>query len=162
MSDIIFKDHTDEFRRAYEAALRRGLIAIGITAEANAKREITRLVYSRGDKEKKYRLTGRLRNSIAFALAGEQAMTGNGVLTFGEARPLDSYEDNDGNSYEYSGTAPGKKLEGVYVGTNVEYAPYVEKGTSKMAERPFLRPAATDRGERYKKLMEAAMKGEKK
>ena len=28
------------------------------------------------------------------------------------------------------------------VGTNVEYAPFVELGTSKMAARPFLRPAA--------------------
>ena len=157
-----FKDNTAEFQREFEKALRKGLTAIGIEAERNAKREITKLVYSRGDKEKRYRLTGRLRNSIAFALAGEQAMTGNGALTFGEARPLDSYEDNDGNSYKYSGTAPGKKLEGVYIGTNVEYAPYVEMGTSRMAARPFLRPAATEHSERYKKLMEAAMKGEKK
>jgi len=29
-----------------------------------------------------------------------------------------------------------------YVGTNVEYAPYVEFGTRKMAARPYLRPAA--------------------
>lgn len=27
------------------------------------------------------------------------------------------------------------------VGTNVEYAPYVELGTSRMAAQPFLRPA---------------------
>lgn len=37
----------------------------------------------------------------------------------------------------------GKDSEGLYadVGTAVEYAPYVEMGTSRMAARPFLRPA---------------------
>lgn len=29
-----------------------------------------------------------------------------------------------------------------YVGTNVEYAPFVEFGTRKMTARPYLRPAA--------------------
>ncbi len=47
----------------------------------------------------------------------------------------------------------------VYIGTNVEYAPYVELGTRFMPARPFLRPAATEHGEEYRGLMEAAMKG---
>ena len=45
-----------------------------------------------------------------------------------------------------------------YIGTNVEYAPYVENGTSKMKARPFLKPAATEHGEEYKKLMEDSLK----
>lgn len=37
----------------------------------------------------------------------------------------------------------GKKGKGVaYVGTNVEYAPFVEFGTYKMRAKPYLRPAA--------------------
>jgi len=40
------------------------------------------------------------------------------------------------------------------VGTNVEYAPYVEYGTYKMASRPYLGPAA----ETVKPGFEAAMK----
>ena len=46
----------------------------------------------------------------------------------------------------------------VYIGTNVEYAPYVELGTSKMAARPYLRPAAENHGDEYRALMEEAMK----
>lgn len=35
-----------------------------------------------------------------------------------------------------------KRGEGHYrVGTNVEYAPYVEYGTRRMAAQPFMRPA---------------------
>jgi hypothetical protein len=38
----------------------------------------------------------------------------------------------------------GRDSRGLYaqVGTNVEYGPYVELGTDRMAARPFLRPAA--------------------
>ncbi len=41
----------------------------------------------------------------------------------------------------------------VYVGTNVEYAPYVELGTSKMAKRPYLKPAIEDHIEHYKQII---------
>lgn len=47
--------------------------------------------------------------------------------------------------------------DAVYIGTNVEYAPYVELGTVKMPPRPYLRPAATDHKAEYEALMKAAM-----
>lgn len=40
----------------------------------------------------------------------------------------------------------------VYVGTNVEYAPYVELGTYKMPERPFLRPAIEEHLDEYAEI----------
>lgn len=46
----------------------------------------------------------------------------------------------------------------VYIGSNVEYAPYVELGTSRMAARPFLRPAAQNHSNEYKQLMEDSLK----
>ncbi len=46
----------------------------------------------------------------------------------------------------------------VYIGTNVEYAPYVELGTSRMVERPFLRNAVANYGDDYKRIVEEALK----
>ena len=40
------------------------------------------------------------------------------------------------------------------IGTNVEYAPYVELGTSKMGAKPFLRPAAENHTAEYKAIMQ--------
>lgn len=42
----------------------------------------------------------------------------------------------------------------VVIGTNVEYAPYVELGTVRMAARPYLRPAAENHGPEYKMILE--------
>lgn len=41
----------------------------------------------------------------------------------------------------------------VYVGTNVQYAPYVELGTVKMTARPYLKPAIEDHIEHYKQII---------
>lgn len=48
----------------------------------------------------------------------------------------------------------------VYIGTNVEYAPYVEMGTVKTAAQPFLQPAAQDHADEYMKLAEKFLKND--
>lgn len=50
--------------------------------------------------------------------------------------------------------------EAVYVGTNVEYAPYVELGTRRSKAQPFLRPAVENHSDEYKRIAEAFLKGE--
>lgn len=40
------------------------------------------------------------------------------------------------------------------IGTNVEYAPFVELGTVKMGARPYLRPAAENHTEEYKAVFQ--------
>jgi HK97 gp10 family phage protein len=47
----------------------------------------------------------------------------------------------------------------VYIGSNVEYAAYVELGTTRMKARPYLKPAATEHSAEYKSLAEQALKG---
>lgn len=45
-----------------------------------------------------------------------------------------------------------------YIGTNVEYAPYVEMGTKKMAARPYLKPAIMDHIQEYKNKIEQELR----
>ena len=131
-----YKDNTDEVLSALEAAIKRGNEAIGMTAERHAKKKCP------VD-------TGRLRNSITYALAGEETH-------------VKSYKANKGGkgreTYTYDGTADGKKGSGVYIGTNVEYAPFVENGARGRAPVHFLQDAATNHTDEYKQLMEDSMK----
>lgn len=45
------------------------------------------------------------------------------------------------------------------IGTNVEYAPYVEEGTSRMKGKHFLRKAATGHGDTYRAILEKHLRG---
>ena len=47
----------------------------------------------------------------------------------------------------------------VYIGTNVEYAPYVCLGTIHMNAQPFLKPAVADHANEYRKIIEDELKG---
>ena len=139
--NIEYRDNTKKVLSALEAAIKRGNEAIGMTAEGHAKKKIT----AAGAVD-----TGRLRNSITYALAGEEAH-------------VKSYKANKGGkdreTYTYDGTAEGKKGSGVYIGTNVEYAPGVELGTHRKAGAVhFLQDAATNHTDEYKRLMEDSMK----
>ena len=100
-----YKDNTDEVLAALEKAKKRGLDAIGLTAEGHAKKETP------VD-------TGRLRNSISHATDDDAA----------------------------------------YIGTNVEYAPYVELGARGRKGVHMLQRAATEHTDEYKRIMEDALK----
>ena len=138
--NIEYRDNTEEVLSALEAAIKRGNEAIGMTAEGHAKKKIT----AAGAVD-----TGRLRNSITYALAGEETH-------------VRSYKANKGGkdreTYTYDGTAEGKKGSGVYIGTNVEYAVFVENGAQGRTAVHFLQDAATGHTDQYKKLMEDSMK----
>lgn len=138
--NIEYRDNTEEVLNALEAAIRRGNEAIGMAAEGHAKKRIT--IAGAVD-------TGRLRNSITYALAGEETH-------------VKSYKANKGGkkrkTYTYEGTAEGKKGSGVYIGTNVEYALFVENGAQGRAPVHFLQGAATNHTDQYKKLMADSMK----
>lgn len=46
-----------------------------------------------------------------------------------------------------------KQENAVYVGTNVEYAPYVHEGTARMAPNRFLRNAVEGHAEEYQRIL---------
>ena len=106
---VDYKDNSQQILSALEKGKRNALTAIGATAETHTKENIT---------ADKLVDTGRLRNSISYAVDGESA----------------------------------------YIGTNVEYAPYLELGTKKIAAHHYLKRAATEHKDEYKKLTAQAIK----
>lgn len=127
-------DHSPEVLKALENAIERGFEAIGMSAQEHATQIIT---------SNKSVDTGRLRNSIAYALAGE-------------APSPASYSDDQGNGFSYSGAAPAGKNT-LYLGTNVEYAKYVEVGSSGRRAKPFMRPAVDNYKDEYRNLMKDSL-----
>lgn len=79
------------------------------------------------------------------------ALEAIGVFVKGEAEvraPVDT--GRLAGSIDYRRAGDNK----VVIGTPVEYAPYVEFGTSKMRAQPYLRPALDDNRKRIKELAE--------
>ena len=111
------------------------LEAVGLQAEGNAIDEITKL---------KAVDTGRLRNSITFATSERQGTpnTQGGAQAIPEDyKPRQTPEDG-----------------AVYIGTNVEYAQYIELGTSRMNPRPFLKNAIANHTNEYKDIVLKGLK----
>lgn len=137
MSDFTHKDNTQEVLSALEHAIGNGLTAIGFTAERHAKEIIS---------EEQAVDTGRLRNSITFAISGKKAN-------------IQSYRGDHGEEGgTYSGTAPESKDKCVYIGSGVKYAAGIELGTHrKKGAVHMLQRAATEHTEEYKQLMKDAM-----
>ena len=55
-------------------------------------------------------------------------------------------------------TSHAVKGAAAYIGTNVEYAPYVELGARGRKGLHYLQQAATEHADEYKRLMEDSMK----
>ena len=142
-----YKDNTDEVLRRMKKAFERGLKACGMTAEAYAKDILTEQVYSVDESKIDYVLTGRLRNSITYAIGGKSAN-------------ISSYKA-DKAGYKggtYSGKAPEEDKPYVAVGTNVKYAIRIEEGTHrKKGAVHFLLKAASEHQEEYENLIKESM-----
>lgn len=90
--------------------------------------------------------------------AVERALEAVGLQAEGYAKmlcPVDT--GNLRNSITHT-TEPSDRS--AYIGTNVEYAPYVEYGTSRTKARPFLQPAAEDHVEEYMAIFQQYLQGE--
>lgn len=124
------EDHTKETLEELEEAITAALEECGLAAEGYAQRLCP------VD-------TGLLHNSITHALDGGNVS-------------INSYSNNDGTvSGYYTGIMPkaptGQHI--MYVGTNVEYAPYVELGTSRTKKQAFIQPALTNNVQTYSDIL---------
>lgn len=119
--------------------------------------------------------TGLLRNSITHALGGQEAAikvyhadSAKGAVVKG-GKKLKTYKTGAATSMGwYEGTAPPEENT-VFIGTNVEYAPYVEYGhmlpgsTGKSGSiksgAHFLQSAMTGHPKKVEQIIEQALKG---
>ena len=79
-----------------------------------------------------------------------------GIVAEGYAKklaPVDTGNLRNSITHEVDDGEPA-----AYIGTNVEYAPYVCLGTIHMAAHPFLKPAVADHANEYRKIIENELK----
>lgn len=94
-------------------------------------------------------------NAITAAL--NRSLTKIGMAAEGYAKlecPVDTGRLRNSITHE---VVPSEKA--VYIGTNVEYAPYVELGTSRQKAHPYLRPAAHNHGQEYRAILRSSFLG---
>jgi HK97 gp10 family phage protein len=156
--DIKFTDNSDKVLDELKRRIPIILEALGIEAEGNAITEVNTLVYD-SPESKTYVRTGFLKNSITHAVSGKSAAIStyhSNLTSTGE----DAATGKTGavKIGRYSGTIGAVSDQSVYIGTNVEYASYVELGTSKMAPRPFLKNAIENYKNDYKRIVEDGLK----
>ena len=125
---VEIEDHSDEVLAELNKKIGNALEAIGAQAEMHAKANCP------VD-------TGRLRNSITFVTGKVQ----------GTPNTSDGAPAEPGDYKKHAEPSP----DTVYIGTNVEYAPFQEYFGKKAH---FLRNAMTQHNDDYKKIVEAALK----
>lgn len=133
--------HKKETIEEKNEAIERAFYKIGMAMERYAKEELSKpKAHKTGESPRPNVDTGRLRNSITWA-TNEQHDSGSSPAETKDYTPH---------------TTPDKGE--LYIGTNVEYAEYIEMGTSTMGPFPFLKPAVTNHLDEYKQMMEAELK----
>lgn len=137
------EDHTGDAIDAKDEAIKRAMNIIGMKLEKYAKAlcpvgtpESTGIPGYMG---------GTLRNSITYVTATH---AGNTVTI--DDRKGDPHKKLHGGRKDSAST---DEKNCVYVGTNVFYAPYVEKGTSKRRPKPFILPSVRDHMSEYEHIM---------
>ena len=134
--EIKIKDNTKKILQELKEVIPLALSTIGARAETHAKDIITRA----GAVD-----TGRLRNSITYAVQGENVEK--------------SYQDNNGKSFDNSLISQPMENEVIF-GTNVEYAAGIETGSHrKKGAVHFIQKAATNYRSEYRKIIEEILKG---
>lgn len=143
IQSVKITDNSKEYLKALDSTIDRALKRIGVAAVSHAA-EVTPVD------------TGLARNSITFALGGEEptikSYQSNAVRRNGQPTEV--------KKGSYKGTAP-KKDKTVFIGSNVEYFRGLEEGTSQSKEMShMLRKAVTNFGDEYKRFLKEELEKE--
>lgn len=151
--EIEIEDHSDEVLAAVAANIDKALDLMGEVVEGHAKEDCP------VD-------TGLLRNSITHAVGG-QAMSATFHASYGSNRSSGGARVSAGSKNAgsvgvraLSGTMGSEGDQTCYIGTNVEYAPYVEFMDNKhhnVGKAHFLRDGAMNHQNELKAVAEAAL-----
>jgi hypothetical protein len=133
MGSVKITDNSAQVEKAFRDQVEKFLIETGIHLQAEASDEL--------ENSPRRVDTGRLRASIVFATETESGKNES------PATPEDSTPHE----------TPEKHT--LYIGTNVEYAPYVHEGTMRMAPNRFLRNAVVKNQNQLKEKAREAMLG---
>lgn len=148
--EIRVEDHTKEVIDATELAIMLALEIIGGKLERYAKQNLT----SSGAVD-----TGLLRNSVTYAVSGGRTSIQSYHADKGSTgKSASSKNTGSVKIGRYTGTMGSPDEKAVYVGTNVEYAPYIEFGTSRMRPRPYLKPALENHMSEYRHIIANELK----
>ena len=141
-------DNSKETIKAKNHAVEAALEAIGNQAVSYAKSVLAE--DSRID-------TGLLRNSLTHAVSGKEP----DITEYKGDRKSQYGKSEEIPAGSYSGTAPKdpENKKAVYIGTNVDYAPYIEYGTDKITPSHFIQRAATEHNDEYRQIVEKFLKG---
>lgn len=91
----------------------------------------------------------------ALRLALHRALTKIGLVAVGYAKrlcPVDTGRLRNSITFYTEDNA-------VHIGTNVEYAQFVEEGTSKQKPKPYLKPAVENHLDQYRQILEDELRG---
>ena len=137
MVDVQLENNTMKVEAEFGKAMGRALYAIGVTAQGDIVKYMSKPDFTGRDIVD----TGRLRGSISFVTPEEES----GVY------------DNNADS---SDALSGKGLENtVILGTNVEYADEVNNGSKKQKGRKFMENGIEPNWGKYQYLAKVIFKG---
>ena len=138
---VIFRDNSKEVLKKLDEAAYKALVAIGETSVTAVKKNCP------VD-------TGRLRNSITYAVAGHST----NVASYRQGNVAGGIKGKHTYHSYGSGAVGTEDEEAVYIGTNVEYAPYVEYGAKGREATHFFSGGIQAASRKNKRIVEAYLK----
>ena len=140
---VKFTDNSAAVKAQFEKNIAKTLVQMGLHWQRRATDEANRMIYETPESPT-YKRTNRYKASLSF-ITPDFNSGKNPAASSDESRPSDVLH----------GQAP---KDTAVVGSNVEYAPDIEMGTSRMAARPVVGNAVLNYQDEYREIITKTMK----